>query len=92
MTLIETEPDVLLQATVGPQGRIVVPAPIRKELGWKEGTVVTFTVQDGQIVLSDQRAALKRLQEYAQSLIPEGTDVLQDFLSERRREAEREEG
>lgn len=79
-----------MQAFIGPQGRVVIPASIRKEFGWKEGTKVTFTVHDGEIVMSDQRAALRRFQEYMQSLIPEGTDVLQDFLDERHREAERE--
>lgn len=78
------------RATIGPHGRVVVPAPIRKALNWDEGTVLTFVNEDGRIVLSDQRVALRRFQEYAQSLIPEGSDVLEDFLLERRTEALKE--
>jgi AbrB family looped-hinge helix DNA binding protein len=78
------------KATIGPHGRVVVPAPIRKSLNWKEGTVLTFAVKDGQVVVSDQLAALRRFQDYAQSLIPLETDVLEDFLAERRAEARRE--
>lgn len=78
------------KATIGPHGRVVVPAPIRKALNWDEGTVLTFAVRDGQIVVSDQRATLQRFQEYAQSLIPAGTDVLDEFLQERRAEARNE--
>lgn len=78
------------KATIGPQGRVVVPAPIRKALNWDEGTVLTFEVRDGQIVVTDQLSALRQFQEYAQSLIPPGTDVLEDFLAERRAEARRE--
>ncbi len=79
------------KATIGPHGRVVVPAPVRKYLNWEEGTVLTFAVTDGQVVVSDQLAALRRFQEYAQSLIPLGTDVLEDFLAERRVEARKEE-
>ena len=79
------------KATIGPHGRVVVPAPIRKHLNWEEGTVLTFAVTDGQVVVSDQLAALRRFQEYAKSLIPLGTDVLEDFLTERRVEARKEE-
>lgn len=90
MTLLDSTSELVVHATVGPHGRIVVPAPIRKEFGWAEGTVLTFKVHEGQIVLSDQRAALRQYQEYAQTLIPAGTDVLADFLGERRSEAKRE--
>jgi len=77
-------------ATIGPHGRVVVPAPVRKALNWDEGTVLTFLLQDGQVVVFDQLTALRRFQEYAQSLIPPGTDVLEDFIAERRAEARNE--
>lgn len=90
MTLLAEKAQDAHKATVGPQGRLVIPAPIRKALNWEEGTVLTFEVRDGEIVVSDQLSALRQFQEYAQSLIPPGTDVLEDFLTERRAEARRE--
>ncbi len=79
------------RATIGPHGRVVVPAPVRKALNWAEGTVLTFAVQDGQIVVFDQLTALRRFQEYAQGLITPGADVLHDFLVDRQAEARKEE-
>jgi AbrB family looped-hinge helix DNA binding protein len=90
VTLIDKKTDAPLQAVIGPQGRVVVPASIRKEFGWKEGTKLSFSVRDGELVVSDQLAAMRRLQDYMRDSIPEGTDILQDFLEERRRNAERE--
>lgn len=69
---------------------MVIPAPIRKALNWEESTVLTFEVRDGEVVVSDQLTAFRQFQDYAQSLIPPGTDVLEDFLAERRSEARRE--
>ena len=65
----------------------MVPAPVRKTLTWDEGIVPTFLLQDGQVVVFDQLTALRRFQEYAQSLIPPGTDVLEALrVAERRAE------
>ena len=90
MTLLASAALDSHKATIGPQGRVVVPAPIRKALNWEEGTVLTFEIRDGEIVISDQLTAFRQFQEYAQSLIPPGTDVLEDFLAERRAQARRE--
>ena len=40
---------------------------------------------------NDQRAALRTFREYGRSLVPDGTDVLEDFLAERRANARAEE-
>ena len=75
---------VVFHATIGPQGRVVVPSPVRKALGWEEGTVVTFALKGSELIVMDQRAALRRLREYGRGLVPPGADVLEDFLEERR--------
>lgn len=74
----------VFRATIGPQGRVVVPSPIRKALGWEEGTVVTFALNGTELIVTDQRVALRRLREYVRDLVPPGADVLEDFLEERR--------
>lgn len=75
---------VVFHATIGPQGRVVVPSLIRKALGWEEGTVVTFALNGTELIVTDQRAALRRFRKYGRSLVPPGADVLEDFLEERR--------
>jgi AbrB family looped-hinge helix DNA binding protein len=37
--------------TIGPQGRIVIPAPLREALGWGPGTKVVARLEDGRVVL-----------------------------------------
>ncbi|MGZ5213802.1 MAG: AbrB/MazE/SpoVT family DNA-binding domain-containing protein [Actinomycetota bacterium] len=36
---------------MGPQGRIVVPADIRRELGLDEGSTMAASAEDGRLVL-----------------------------------------
>ena len=44
---------------VGPKGRVVIPAPIRRQLAIEEGTALVALV-DGEGVLLLPRAAVKR--------------------------------
>ena len=92
MVDVPEEQEVAYHATVGPQGRVVIPAALRKSLGWDEGTVLTFTSADGEIVVTDQRAAMRRFQAYGRSLVPKGVDVLDEFLAERRAQSRAEDG
>jgi AbrB family looped-hinge helix DNA binding protein len=39
------------KATVTVKGQIIIPAKIRRKLGIKKGTRVTFTEKDGEIIL-----------------------------------------
>jgi len=70
---------------LGPQGRIVIPAPIRKALGLKPGAVVMGRIEDGKVVLSrsypleELRAMFKNAKFSSKTLI-----------AERRREARKE--
>lgn len=92
MVVVPDDQDVAYQATIGPQGRVVIPAGLRKSLGWDEGTVLTFTNSSGEIAVTDQRAALRRFQAYGRGLVPKGIDVLDEFLADRRSQAHTESG
>jgi AbrB family looped-hinge helix DNA binding protein len=39
------------KATVTVKGQVIIPAKIRRKLGIKKGTRVTFTEKDGEIIL-----------------------------------------
>jgi len=39
------------KATVTVKGQVVIPSRIRRKLGIKKGTKVTFTEKDGEIIL-----------------------------------------
>ena len=78
--------------TVGPQGRIVIPAAVRKRLGIRPGSRLAVEVRDGDVILSDMErrvdAALRAL--WAKYPPEAGSHVVDEFLADRKREAEQE--
>ncbi|MDO4718532.1 MAG: AbrB/MazE/SpoVT family DNA-binding domain-containing protein [Propionibacteriaceae bacterium] len=70
---------------VGDRGRVVLPAVLRRELGLRQGDVLSVTLQDGQLVASTPRAALERVRERVR-----GTGAVEELLADRRRQAEAE--
>ena len=76
---------------VGPKGRVVVPAPIRKELGIEEGTELMARIEGDGIVLEPRAAALRRLRALVRERVPEGVSLVDELIAERRDEARREE-
>jgi AbrB family looped-hinge helix DNA binding protein len=47
-----------VQVTIGRQGRLVVPAPLRRRLGLDEGDVLVARVDDDRLVLERRDAVL----------------------------------
>lgn len=76
---------------VGPQGRIVIPARIRRELGLDEGTPLAVHAEGGRLVLEPRGAVLRRLRGRYAGMT--GKRRLSDeLLRDRREEARRETG
>ena len=83
------EPTTSTRVAVGPQGRLVVPAELRRELGLVPGDTLIATVEDGRLVLQKRETVLRRLrQRFAH--IPAGVSLADELISERRAEARRE--
>jgi AbrB family looped-hinge helix DNA binding protein len=83
------EPFVSTKVAIGPQGRLVVPAEIRRELSLAPGDVLIATVEDGRLVLQKRETVLRRLrQRFAH--IPAGVSLADELISERRAESKRE--
>ena len=72
-------------ATVGNKGRLVLPAGLRKERDWPEGTVLVLVPTDYGVVLESRDA----LRASVQSGLA-GFDLVSELLAERRDEAARE--
>jgi AbrB family looped-hinge helix DNA binding protein len=75
---------------VGPKGRVVVPAEIRRELGIEEGTELMARVEGDGIVLEPRSAAIRRLQDLVTSIVPRDVSLVDELIAERREEARRE--
>jgi AbrB family looped-hinge helix DNA binding protein len=81
---------VVKTMTVGEKGQVVIPAAIRREIGLEPGQRVTFTVNDGVVIL---RPVPKDLIEALHGCLKDGpslTEVLvREHAEELRRDAKR---
>lgn len=78
-----------MMVRVGPQGRIVIPAALRDELGLGVGDELSTRVEDGRLVLERREDVVRRLRERYASVAP-GRSLSEELISERREEAEAE--
>ena len=53
----------MAEAVVDDKGRILIPAPLRKQCGIKEGMVVSFERKEGDIILKPLRKKRTSLRE-----------------------------
>jgi bifunctional DNA-binding transcriptional regulator/antitoxin component of YhaV-PrlF toxin-antitoxin module len=75
------------------QGRIAIPAKLRKEAGMRRDTELLAFFEDGGIVIITREQALAQAQRMARAALGSFKgSVVDEFLAGRRREAEREAG
>jgi AbrB family looped-hinge helix DNA binding protein len=74
------------------QGRVVVPADIRRELGVEPGKWVGFLLEDGVVQIFSVSEGVRRAQAVAATNAKRkpGKSIVDEFIAERRAEAERE--
>ncbi len=72
---------------LGARGRLVLPAPIRKRLGLKEGDRLVLTLEpDGTLRLTSLREQVKKLRGLLKDLAP-GRSLVDELIRDRRAEA-----
>ncbi len=69
---------------VGPKGRIVIPAPIRRLLGIEQGTRLTVLVDGDAVILVPRDAVERRLHSIFASV---SSSMAGELLEDRRAEA-----
>ncbi len=72
------------RATLGPGGRIVIPAAIRRRMEIKEGDALVGTVDGKEVKLRSLNELILQAQEITQKYVPEGVSLVDEFLKERR--------
>lgn len=77
------------RVNVGPQGRVVIPARIRRSLSIGPGDTLVLRVVEGRIVLEKRADVLARVRRRFGG-VPEGVSLAEELISERREEARRE--
>jgi AbrB family looped-hinge helix DNA binding protein len=72
------------QVRVSKEGRILIPANVRAELGLREGSGLSLRVENGEIRIYDQARALRRAQAIAKKYKKTDESVVDELLKERR--------
>ena len=73
--------------SVGPKGRVVIPADIRRQLGLREGSQLVALIEGEAVVLVPRSAIKSRLRSIFADL---DVSMRQELIDERRAEAARE--
>jgi AbrB family looped-hinge helix DNA binding protein len=71
--------------TVGPQGRIVIPAPVRRDLDLQEGTTLALRVDGHRLILETRGQILARLRKRYADAGAKG--LARELIADRREEA-----
>jgi len=74
---------------IGPQGRLVIPAALRRAIGLQLGDVVVLRVEDGRLIAEKRENILLRLRARF-AAVPNDVSLVDTLIAERRREAARE--
>lgn len=84
--------DVILddRVTVNENGRIVIPAAMRKALNVKAGDELLLHVEDGELRATTRMQRIRKAQELVRRYIPEGVSLVDELIAERRDAAKRE--
>lgn len=71
-------------------GKLIIPAPMRRELGIATGDTVLLDIEDGELRVRSLSQAIARAQAILRRHVPEGVSLADELIADRRREAERE--
>ena len=82
----------MLQAnlTLAPNGRVVIPANMRAELGFQGGGKLHARLVDGVLILEPLDAAIRRAQAMVRRYVPPESGLADELVAERHAAAEHE--
>jgi AbrB family looped-hinge helix DNA binding protein len=78
------------RVTLNENGRIVIPAAMRKALKVKPGDELLLHMEDGDIRVTTHARRIRKAQELVRRYVPEGVSLADELIAERREAAKRE--
>ncbi len=73
-------------ARIGPNGRIVIPAPFRRILGLEVGDELVVVLEGGGLRLMTPEQAVLRAQELVARYVRKGRRLSRELLADRKKE------
>jgi AbrB family looped-hinge helix DNA binding protein len=77
------------EARMSKEGRVLIPAAVRQELGLSENEPLSIYVEDGEVRIVSRLQAIRRMQQRMARHKKPGEGVVDELLRERRAEAKR---
>jgi AbrB family looped-hinge helix DNA binding protein len=78
------------KARLNENGRIVIPAEIRKRMGLDAGDALVMTLEDGVLRIESQRTKIRQIQDDFKKFTKPGSRASDELVADRREEAGRE--
>lgn len=69
---------------VNENGRVVIPASFRKELGIKVGDEVVLRIEDNELRITTLKNRIERAQKMVRRHVRPGTSLVNELIAERR--------
>jgi AbrB family looped-hinge helix DNA binding protein len=82
----------LYHAKLNVEGRIVIPAACRKQVGLQAGEEVLIKVIPEGLLLTSYEQAMATFQDQVSKLVGPGVSLVDELITERRTEAAKEDG
>ncbi len=79
-----------IRLRINENGRVVIPAAFRKELGIKPGDELSLRLEDGELRISTLRSRLERARRHVRKYAKPAVSLVDELIAERREEAKRE--
>ncbi len=73
--------------SLGPKGRVLFPADLRKALGLEQGDVITAWLRDGELRMHSHRHGLQKIQQEGRSMSFGPVSASEELIAERRAES-----
>jgi len=84
------EPAAAYETKVDPNGRIVLPAPVRRQLGVGPGDDVVLRLEYGGVRVTSRAAAIREAQALVRRHVKPGVSLVKGLLDWRREESARD--
>lgn len=81
---------ITAKSKINDNGRIVIPAEIRKQMALASGDTLVMTLEDGTLKIESQHARVRQVQESLARLIPSGRRLSQELTESRQEEVRQE--